>query len=54
MSPKLLDLNIDSGNRLNFSVYIKKNAYYVGGFNIFGKGFGNHPHDIVMNAVYLK
>lgn len=44
------DLNLGQGNRLLFSIYTKRNAKYAGGFNLFGKGFGNYEQDIVLKC----
>ncbi len=30
----------------------KKNARYEGGFNLFGKTFGDYPRDILMEIEY--
>lgn len=48
----LKDLKLNVGNKILFTVYNKENAEYYGGFNIFGKSFGNHPQDIVLTAKY--
>ncbi len=45
-------LNIELNNKIDFSVYTKENSKYAGGFNLFGKGFGNYEQDIVMKALY--
>lgn len=47
----LSDLKIENFNKLLLSIYTKKDAVHYGGFNIFGKSFGNHPQDIVLTAV---
>lgn len=47
-------LSIDKGNKIEFCIYTKKNAKYAGGFNLFGKGFGNYPQDIVMKGFCVK
>lgn len=50
----LADLKIEKSNKVLFSIYTKKDALHYGGFNIFGKKFGNHPQDILLTAVYKK
>ena len=30
----------------------KEDARYIGGFNLFGKSFGNYEQDIVMSVEY--
>lgn len=50
----LSDLKINENNRILFSIYTKKDAIHYGGFNIFGKEFGNHPQDILLTAIYKK
>ena len=30
----------------------KEDAQYVGGFNLFGKKFGDYPQDLVMSLEY--
>ena len=32
---------------------VKADAHHVGGINIFGRGYGNYPQDIVMNINYF-
>ena len=46
------DLNLTGSNRLLFSLYNKKDAEHYGGFNLFGKNFGNYEQDIVLSAIY--
>ncbi len=48
----LSDLNISDGNQILFTVRCDKTAEHYGGFNIFGKKFGNYPQDIVLTAAY--
>ncbi len=47
-------LKIHEGNRIEFSIYTKKTAKFAGGFNLFGKGFGNYPQDIIMKGFFVK
>jgi predicted transcriptional regulator len=54
---KISDTNIDDVSIMNKS-YIdvkignKEDAKYIGGFNIFGKGFGDYNQDIVLSIEY--
>ena len=48
----LRDLRLDKDNRLTLTVYNKQGSKHLGGFNIFGRGFGNHEQDIVFTAKY--
>ena len=45
-------LNADKNNRILFKIESKKNAINCGGFNIFGKNFGDYPQDIEMVIRY--
>ena len=45
-------LNVDKNNRILFKIESKKNAINCGGFNIFGKNFGDYPQDIEMVIRY--
>ncbi|KAB8126374.1 helix-turn-helix domain-containing protein [Gracilibacillus oryzae] len=45
-------LNLHANNFLTFRVGIKENALHKGGFNIFGKEFGDYPQDIKLKVVY--
>lgn len=40
--------------RFVFRIENPENAKHIGGFNIFGKSFGNHPQDIRMEIKYRK
>lgn len=46
------DLNLYSDNKILFTIYNRKDAEHYGGFNIFGKKFGNYPQDIILRAHY--
>lgn len=48
----LNDLKLTDYNRILFSLYNKKNAEYYGGFNLFGKAFGNYEQDILLTVIY--
>lgn len=45
---------LDLGRDFFITVRIgnKPDGQYVGGFNIFGKGFGDYPQDIILNVEY--
>lgn len=46
------DLGLEKGNSILFKIENKKDARYIGGFNIFGKAFGDYPQDIEMNVIF--
>ena len=37
---------------IEFEICNKENAMYIGGFNLFGKKFGDYKQDIVMGLEY--
>ena len=37
---------------IELKIEVKENANHVGGINIFGKSFGNHPQDIVLKILH--
>lgn len=43
-------LNLDKSNRLTFTLGNKPGTLNEGGFNLFGKTFGDYPQDIVLKA----
>lgn len=49
----LADLGIENRNLLKFKVSVESDAKNVGGVTIFGKSFGNHDQDIILNLYYL-
>ena len=50
-SPVTVDeLKLNEGNKILFRLGNKKDATYYGGFNLFGKTFGNYEQDIIMTA----
>lgn len=51
-SVTLSKLGLDNGNRIEFTFGNKNTALNVGGFNVFGKSFGDHPQDILFTTVY--
>jgi len=44
----LADLVLDSHRSIRVRIGVKTDARHPGGLNIFGRGFGNHDHDIVL------
>lgn len=45
-------LNLADRDYITMRIGIKKNAAHIGGINIFGKEFGDHPVDIKMELYY--
>ncbi len=50
---RITDLALDQGDRMLFKLGNKDNAQYPGGFNLFGRGFGDYDQDIVLTATVL-
>lgn len=48
----LKDLHVQKNSFISIKVGVKPEARYVGGINIFGAKFGNHPQDIVLRIRY--
>lgn len=42
------DLHLDQRNYMSLRIGVEADARYVGGINLFGKGFGDYPQDIVL------
>ena len=49
---RLKDLDLSEGNKIVLSFGNKDTAEHVGGFNVFGSGFGDYPQDICLNLKY--
>ena len=49
---RLKDLKLQDGNKTILSFGNKDTAEHVGGFNLFGAGFGDYPQDICMFIKY--
>ncbi len=49
---KLKDLKIENSEFISMRIGVRPNAANVGGMNLFGRGFGNYPQDIVMRMRY--
>ena len=45
---------LDRCDKLRFRIENKENAEHKGGFNLFGKAFGDFPQDIVLTAVFAN
>lgn len=48
----LEDLHVVSGKPFKYRISVPENTANVGGCNIFGKGFGNYNHDILVSLIY--
>lgn len=48
----IADLNLPARPYVNLRIGVDDAAEHKGGFNIFGRGFGNHPQDIIMRIDY--
>jgi len=46
-------LRLTEREYVNVRIGVKADAHHVGGINIFGRGYGNYPQDIVMNIHYF-
>ena len=46
------NINLTKGNKLTLTIGNKSTAEHVGGFNIFGKTFGDYPQDICLQFFY--
>ncbi len=48
----LRDLGLDANNHISVRLGIKQDAAHVGGVNLFGRKFGNHPQDLLLRTRY--
>lgn len=48
----LSDLQVGATNHISVRLGIKPGARHVGGMNLFGRKFGNHPQDLLMRTRY--
>lgn len=46
------DLALTQTDVLRFRIAVEEDAKHVGGFNLFGKSFGDYPQDIILNISY--
>ena len=51
---KVNDLKLNENNHILFKITSKKHNDSYGGFNIFGKNYGDYPQDILMTISYEK
>ncbi len=51
---KINDLNLTNGNKISIKFGNENTAEYPGGFNVFGKEFGDYPQDIVLQIQYQE
>lgn len=49
---KIHDLDLSSHHSIKTCFAVKEDAENVGGINIFGQGFGNYSHDIILNLYF--
>ena len=49
---KLNDLNLLNKDHFSLKIGVKETSKYVGGINIFGKGFGDHEQDIIVQIAF--
>jgi len=49
---RLSDLGISYQSQVTVRIGIKPNAAHVGGINLFGRHFGNYPHDLILRIRY--
>lgn len=50
----LENVDLKKGNKLTLTIGNKNTAEHVGGFNIFGKTFGDYPQDVCLQFYYLE
>lgn len=48
------DLGLRPGEPIRIRIGVQRDAAHVGGINIFGRGFGNYPQDLVMTIDYER
>lgn len=48
----LADLRLEQGGTITVRIGVKAGAQNVGGINLFGSKFGNHPQDIILRQIY--
>lgn len=48
------DLQLDRNDFISMRIGIKDDATHQGGLNLFGRGFGNYPQDILMRLHYTE
>ena len=50
----IADLGLRPGEPIRIGIGVERDAAHVGGINIFGRGFGNYPQDLVMTIDYER
>ncbi len=48
------DLDLSQNEFISMRIGVKSDAVHVGGLNLFGRGFGNYPQDILMRLHYAE
>lgn len=46
------DLHLQRGVPIRVAIGVRPDAAHVGGINLFGRGFGNYPEDLVLNLEF--
>ena len=49
---KLEDIHLKDHHSIRVRIGVKEDSQYVGGMNIFGKGFGNYDQGIILKTYY--
>lgn len=49
---RIQDLNIANLQNVPIRIGNKEDAEYIGGFNLFGKSFGDYPQDLILTIIY--
>ncbi len=50
----LADLGIEGARWIDVRIGVEEDATHVGGLNLFGRGFGNYPQDLVLRLRYRQ
>lgn len=50
----LQDLRLEGARWIEVTIGVKPDATHVGGLNLFGRGFGNYPQDLVLRMRYRQ
>ena len=48
----LADLSLQEHHSIKIRIGVKKDAKYMGGMNIFGRGFGNYDQGIILRLYF--
>ena len=49
---KISDLDIPNLQNVPIKIGNKEDAEYIGGFNLFGRSFGDYPQDLILTLIY--